>query len=293
MSIESRAILKGYFQTGDTPSQSQFENLLDTVFMDEDMLRYKSDAWTDFVTKIGVGNIPVQPHLSSKRITAIIPAHEGSTATLIGFTALSTTGTITAPTWAATNYLTQRVRLLYRSAAGAGSTAHWRTNSALGFWRGDAAGRGGFTVFIQFSIPAQPSGYIFFCGLRGSSAAIGATTEASSLLDCLAIGKDSGDTTLQFMHNDNVGSCTKVDTGLTPATDTMYKLILHCEPNGSTVYCVLVDMQDNTVKATHSIVSGFPVSGSGVTRPFLHISNNATASAVDCESGGFYGEAFN
>jgi hypothetical protein len=295
MSIELRSQLKTYFETGDKPTQAQMINLLDTTYMDEDMLRYKGDAFTDFANKIGASAIPLQPHLMNRRITMLIPSPEGTNPIMIGFSAISSVVTITGPTMALTNYRTQSVRLLYRSSATAGNVAHWRPNSLSAFWRGDAANRGGFTVSFKFSIPAQPSGYLFFAGMRNSSATPGATTEVSTFTDAVGIGKDSGDTTLQFLHNDNVSTCTKVDTGVTPSTDTVYQLIMHCESNGSTIYYVLIDLDTKTIVASHSATTNLPLNttSAGFMRPIQFISNNAQAVAVDCETQGFYGEAHN
>lgn len=38
MSVESRATIKGYFNTGDKPTESQFGNLLDSVWMKGDSI---------------------------------------------------------------------------------------------------------------------------------------------------------------------------------------------------------------------------------------------------------------
>jgi hypothetical protein len=295
MAILTRAEIEAYYLDGAFPSESNFNDFIDSAKFEGDPLFYASNMWADYAANIGT-KIPLQPWLGSKRIMMMFPAPASTTPTILGFSGISATGTLTTAAWAATTFRQQMARTLYRSAGTAGQTASWRANHESFFWRGDAAGRGGFTVSFRFSIPAQPSGYLFFCGLRNSSATPGATTDPSTLVDLVGLGKDSADTTLQFLHNDNVGNCTKVNTGLTPSTDTFYQLIIHCEPNGTVVYFVLRNVETGSIVSSHtSITTNLPLitTSAGLMRPIQFISNNATASAVDCEMAGFYGEANN
>jgi hypothetical protein len=295
MSVETRTQIKTYFQTGDKPTEAQFINLIDSTKFEGDPLHYVDSMWADYAATVG-DKYPLQVGLMNKRIMMMFPAPASTTPTILGFSAITSTGTLTSGAFAITTFRQQMARTLYRSASTAGSTASWRANHDSFFWRGDAANRGGFTVSFKFSIPAQPSGYLFFCGLRNSSATPSATADVSNLVDCVGIGKDSGDTTLQFLHNDNVGTCTKTDTTVTPSANTVYQFIMHCEPNGTVVYYVLRDLETRTIVASHtSATTNLPLitTSAGVMRPIHFISNNATAELVDCEMEGFYGEAFN
>lgn len=99
------------------------------------------------------------------------------------------------------------------STAAANSSAGWSSATFVtAFWRGNAAGLGGFLAKIRFGLSAFVAGHQAFIGLRANNADIG-NTDPIDLVDCVGIGIDPGEAQWSIFHNDGSGQCTKVALG--------------------------------------------------------------------------------
>lgn len=147
-------------------------------------------------------------------------------------------GTATARVSAATRLFTSLRRLGHVSAATAGASCKGVTHNQLVFWRGNAAGLGGFHAVFVFGVSdaaavadARP-----FAGLTSSAAAI-SNVNPPSLLNIVGVGCDNAQTTLRIMSNDSVGVASATDLGANFSASTlstdMYELQLYAAPNGS------------------------------------------------------------
>lgn len=97
-------------------------------------------------------------------------------------------------------------------------------------------GRGTFT----FCLPRYDAVQAIYMGY--SNVTSEPATEPSTFLNgnrCLGVGKDAADATLFFFHTSNVaGAPTKVNTGITPNIEDVYRLTVYIAPN-STYYMQL------------------------------------------------------
>jgi len=114
-----------------------------------------------------------------------------------------------------------RVRL---STAATINTRHYQvfgsSAPSIVFRSGTATLAGGFTATLRLSFNAcsNADARAFF-GVNDATGAMAGTVEPSAgTVNTLGFGKDSGDTNLQWMHNDGTGVCTKVDIGITLAS---------------------------------------------------------------------------
>lgn len=107
------------------------------------------------------------------------------------------------------------------------------------FWRGNAAGLGGFFVAMLGMTGTMDANTRCFFGLLGETGSAGpaSTIDPSTLLDSVFIGADDTDGNLQVMHNDSAGACTKVDLGIdkTTLSSRLYDFFLYAAPNGSEI----------------------------------------------------------
>lgn len=170
---------------------------------------------------------------------ALIPTMAGANPVNIGGS-VSVTGTATARTWANTNVYTQARRCGAASAASANSSAGFRIANPP-WWRGNAAGLGGYEIVIRGGIAAYQSGMRAFFGVINNTVP-SATVDPSDTtnIDFFGIGKDAADTTWALIYNDNAGAATKADLGAnfpanTSATD-IYELRLFCKPNDTILF---------------------------------------------------------
>jgi len=194
----------------------------------------------------------------------------------------SESGTPTTRNVASTSLFTSMRRIGYVTAASGSSVAGTRHNNQQ-FWRGNAAGRGGFIACFRFGFSTANTGNKqAFIGLRASSAAISGNTNPSSLTNIIGFGIDATQTTLRWMVNDGSGTATATNLGANFPSNTtdadMYDARIFATPNGGTVYYWIKNL------STGNITSGSSSSDLPSTTtflcPVLWIGNGANATAV-------------
>lgn len=135
-------------------------------------------------------------------------------------------------------YRTQ-IRRFYVNGGTASTTNHSGVRSgALQYWRGNAAGQGGFYWSATFAFGSIGATHQAFAGLIASAANFGTSVVPSAQVRCVALGFDSGDANCQILHNDGVGTCTKIPLGASFAKNTtaaVYRVVFWCPPNASTI----------------------------------------------------------
>lgn len=239
----------------------------------------------------GVG-LPMQASLARARV-----GHwnwpGGSTAPIAyGIVAPTIVGTAQIRTPASTNLFTSMRRGGYLSAASAGSLASIRSGVAQ-FWRGNAAGLGGFYFVFRFgtSDPSTVAGAREFVGLSTSTGAA-TNVEPDTLVNSVGVGQLSTSSNLHFIHNDVGGTATTIDLGVNFPADTlsadMYELMLYAPPNGSSI-AYRVERLGTSYVAPGTVSSNIPS-----TSTFLGIqmwrTNNATALGVALDAVSMYVE---
>ena len=146
---------------------------------------------------------------------------------------------------------------------------------------------------MRFGFLLLPAGYRIFHGLYGTAGVIG-NVDPSTLLNLVGFGKDTGDTNLQFMHNDGAGTATKIDTGLTLATSTVYDLRFFCASAAGTIY-----WSAQTLTGGGSLITGDTAASANIPTGTQGLAiqnwcnNGATASAIDPHWMNYYIETDN
>jgi len=128
-------------------------------------------------------------------------------------------------------------RLVYSTLATANGTATVRCGSLTqsgGIFGGSSkfssgSGRGTFI----FSMPTYLATERFFVGYTAVTSAIVGDPSGASQNNTPLFGlcKDAGDTTFQFIRNDNSGTPTKVNTGVVPNTNDVYRVTCYVSPD--------------------------------------------------------------
>jgi hypothetical protein len=220
-----------------------------------------------------------------------------TTLTAVEAGALTATGTATAASNATTNSYTQQTRLEYLvTVAAATAVAGWRFSTSL-WWRGNAAGLGGFRFRCRWgnATGAASTTNRAFTGLANSVSAP-TDVEPSSQTNIIGMGWDAADANVQIMTNDATGAATKIDLGVNfpvPTVDRteFYDLELVCDPNAATmVYRVVRGSTGNV--ATGSIAADLPTN-TALLSPRGWMSVGGTSSVIGlalmtCEIGSDY-----
>lgn len=235
----------------------------------------------------------LQPGFGARAVGLWLPSGGGATNVQnLGVQSAVVQGTATARAPASTSYFTQARRVGLVSAAGAGSTAGMRCSAAT-FWRGNAAGLGGFYAVLRFaysdaSLVATGRG---FAGLWSTVTAM-TDVNPSTLTNIIGVGNDNGDANMQLYASGAVAQA-RVDLGAnfpagTVSTD-VYELILYAAPNDTQVTYQLTRLNTgHTVSGTISAAANLPANTTFLS-PQISRGNGGTASAVgiDLMSGYF------
>lgn len=242
-----------------------------------------------FIGPSGVDS-SLQPHIGANKASWFQCTGNATTVVTPGIT-LTTIGTATTANWANTNMFTNSRRLSYVSAAGAGSAGGWREN-VLKYSIG-ASGWGGFHIMMRVGYLLLPAGYRIFNGLYGTAGVIG-NVDPSSLVNLIGFGKDTGDTNIQFMHNDSGGTATKIDTGVALATSDVVDMRIFCPSAGTNIYWSIQKLNGGG-----SLVVGDSASSANIPAGTQGLAiqnwcnNGATASAIDPHWMNYYVETDN
>lgn len=222
----------------------------------------------------------VQAGLDVNRVSSWRAAGSGTTGTLFGWPAVTAIGTATAASFSTASFLQSLARLSYISAATAGSSGGVKIN-VLQYWRGNAAGLGGFYFVARFGFASIPATWRMFCGLYGSTTNP-ANGDPSALVNLIGVGKDAADTALQFMHNDGTGTAVKSSSALAlPAANEVWEVRIFCPPNGSQIDMSVEKLNAAGVLAEYSHSSTDLPASTQLLLPILWANNGTTAAAID------------
>ncbi len=227
-------------------------------------------------------NMSLQTSFARNRIGRWNPAGNATTAPPAdGIASPTATGTTTTRNASSTNLANSLRRIGYVSAATAGSLAGARQGVAQ-FWRGNAAGLGGFFFVTRFVVSdaATVAGARMFVGLSGTPGAP-TNVEPNTVNNTIGLAQISTSSNLQLVTRDAAAAQT-IDLGVNFPANTLtadaYELALFCPPNGTTIG-YRVERLGTANVAVGTLSTNLPVATTmmGVQ---MWRSNNATALAV-------------
>jgi hypothetical protein len=241
--------------------------------------------WIDVMRPSG-RDFPLQPHFGVNRIANWSPSVT-TTITTEGMP-ITSVGTVSHPTLAATNLAASMRRWRVTSAAVAASVADQRSQG-WACWRGNAAGLGGWTFVTRISLTTLQATGMGFFGLYGSTAALATNLTLASVVNCVGIGFERGThPNWQLVRNDGTGapSLTDMATPFAIATGGVLTLFIAAPPNGSSVWVRVVDEVSGAV-FEQEITADLPANTQFLS-PRLFMNNGAAAAAVAFDCAGVY-----
>lgn len=263
------------------------------------MLKVKAPSGVDYT---------LQPFFATNKIGMIQPAGGSANCTTAATNAVfglipiflnyngTTTNANTCPRIvASTNLFTSMRRNGVTTSTNSGTLAGMRSSGTQAlYWRGNAAGLGGFYVVGRVGIAQYQSAQRTFFGMNSSTAAP-TNVEPSSVVNMIGFGCDAADTSFTFMHNDGTGTAVKETlTGSFPCNTSgvdMYEYRIYAAPNSSTIYYSLARL--NTTDFFEGSVTMDIPSSTTMLNNQIWISNNTTALAASIDIASFYVETDN
>lgn len=205
-----------------------------------------------------VDGTEVQPHMGGVGFSMIVPLPGAATIHALGGVNTNL-GTASLEAIAATNYLTEQTRLKWTSATTANAAAGVHMGTSPRCVYSTTAGRGGGEFTCRFGASQLPTGPRLWCGLQ--TAINSSVNEPSSYANIAIFGKDSGDTNIQFMHNDGSGTATKEDTGIVWAANGWYESSIWFDPGGGKLYALLIRLDTGDI-FYKEVTTDLPANGS-------------------------------
>ena len=238
----------------------------------------------------------LQAGLSGNAVFMAAPASGTTAPTVIGGT-LTTAATMSLQqTIASANPWQATARKRWASAATAGSVTGMRT-AYVQWFRGNAAGFGGFFFRTQIGQNLNVNGAQVFHGLCASTGALATTAGAvAALLNMIGMGYDTTDSSAgnwQLYRNDGAGTATKVDLGANAARNTThgYDLIIYCPPGAATdIFVRITNLHTNVVVLDTSYNTDLPAVNVGMAYKGEG-NNGAVAAAMNLEVAKVYIES--
>lgn len=243
--------------------------------------------WVDVMRPSG-RDFPLQPHFGVNRIANWSPSVT-TTITTEGLP-ITSVGTVSHPTLAATNLAASMRRWRLTSAAVVDSVAEQRS-AGWACWRGNAAGLGGWTFVTRLSLTTLQATGMGFFGLYASTAALATTLTLATVLNCVGIGFQRGThANWQLVTNDGTGAPTLTDMGASfaIATGGVLTLYVAAAPNAASVWVRLVNEVSGAVFEAE-ITADLPANTQFLS-PRLYLNTGATAAAVAYDCSGVYVE---
>ena len=241
--------------------------------------------WIDVMRPSG-RDFPLQPHFGVNRIANWSPSVT-TTITTEGLP-ITSVGTVSHPTLAATNLAASMRRWRLTSAAVVDSAAEQRS-AGWACWSGNAAGLGGWSFVIRISLTTLQATGMGFFGLYGSTAALATALTLAAAINCIGIGFQRGThTRWQLVANDGTGAPTLTDMGASfaIATGGVLTLTIAAPPNGSSVWVRVVDEVSGAV-FEQEITADLPTAAQFLS-PRLYMNTGATAAAIVFDCAGVY-----
>jgi hypothetical protein len=194
----------------------------------------------------------------------------------------TTQATITTatPTGTPTNAFLEYIHIQATNSTAA-STAGVRTGVVSPFMRGATAGRQGFFHFGMVRFPALGATGAVRAGMLANTSV--STTLNSASVNCLFVGAETSQTTLQVIHNDAAGAAVEINLGANfpcPDANAAYEYAFYA-PSGSSFVRYMVRRLDSRFVAEGSLTSDLPVNTTAISmRAEVMVGATAVANTV-------------
>lgn len=239
----------------------------------------------------------LQVGLHGNSVFMVAPA-SGTTAPTAWGGTLTTAATMSVQqTIASANPWLATWRKRFATSGTAGNLSGMRTAYTQWF-RGNAAGFGGFFFRAQLGHNINLNGSQLFVGMCASTGALGTGAGAvAALVNMCGMGYDTTDANTGnwfFYRNDGSGTATKVDLGATNAARSNvshgYDLIMYVAPNGSDLFVRIINLHNGNIVLDTSYNTDLPAVNTGLAFK-AEVNNGAVASAANLEVAKVYIES--
>lgn len=240
-----------------------------------------SRAGREQLSYVGSGNTPtiIQSHLMHRQLSYLLPVPAGTTASVLRATSANTVA-FTARTPASTNTFLSAFRVAQTTGTTAGTSISWR-NNVLQWWRGNAAGLGGFYAVARFGVAIPTTNGRAFIGFK-NSATILANGNPSAQTNIIGFGWDSAQTTLRVISANSTAANT-IDLGsgfpVNVGNTDWYEAVIYSPPNAGTCQYQVTNLKNGNTTFGSFNQTNLPTSTTFLTWQFW--GNNGSDAAAE------------
>lgn len=140
----------------------------------------------------------------------------------------------------------------------------------------------GSKLTITFGLATYVTTQRIFVGYSQYASASAYNVDPSTLLNCAAIIKDANDINFSFFFNDGTGAGVKIDTGIAPALNGVYRVTVFIPSNGSSFNVNISQINTDSISpqaAYNQATTNVPLSGQFLY-PHMFASTAASTTAV-------------
>lgn len=189
----------------------------------------------------------IQPHVGGVPWAGWFALMNSTTISAVGIAAPTTTGTASAAILSTGSLRGEQKRQTLTSPTTANAQTGLSSTEPHVAYVTSVAAQGGFEFVARWQCVSLPTGPRMFCGLT-SVTMVGNTAEPSALVASVAaFEKDSTDTNIQFVTNDNSGGGNKTDTGIAIAANGVYEMSIWADPGGGRIYALLMRLDTGAI----------------------------------------------
>lgn len=238
----------------------------------------------------------LQPAFFSNRVCRLTANVNSSAPSQDGLT-FQGIGTTSGVPMTTTNFYTMMARSRWATSAVASQYVNVR-NIINQWFMSSTPNLGGFFAVFRFGLNAVTVTNRLFVGMSVTANDLGlGVNQPSALLNMFGFGCDSGDTNIQFMHNDGSGAATKIDLGAnfpakTAATYFYEFRIFVPSGAGQKVFWSAHRLNDGIVLQGGPITTNLPAINT-LMNWHLAYGNGSTAAAVSLDVQSVYMETDN
>jgi hypothetical protein len=149
-------------------------------------------------------------------------------------------------------------RAVYSNVATTLNQVLGQRNTEFIFQIGNNIGEGGFFFHARFGFNTWTTGGRFFGGLAPTTTVISANPSLSNNTVGFAIDDTDGNA-IQFISRNSTAT-TKVNTGLTAASNKGYDIFIFCEPNGTSIGWKIKEINNGGIEASGTVNTNLPMS---------------------------------
>jgi len=196
----------------------------------------------------------------------------------------SAVNSIAVTTTTANLFMSQtRVRITANSTASQATSL--RNSVGIPFWRGNAAGLGGFYAVCRFGISKPITNSATFVGFSNLTTALG-NGLPTAFTSTIGFAKYAGVANLQAISA-NSTAANVIDTGMnfTTGNTNWYEGVIFAPPNGGNVSYQVTNLTDGTIATGQYNQTNLPTTTTFLTWHF-NISNVNQAANTDLDIGG-------